>query len=79
MVGCLIWHSVYPVATDGEAVDFQQIFLRPSVFQAVSFESRVDVDYFVIILVRRGQECVRFALREGGGGALRHVGSLRIV
>lgn len=54
--GCLIWHSVYSVATDGEAVYFQQIFLRPSVLQSISFKSCIDIDNFVIILIWRGQE-----------------------
>lgn len=55
---CSTWRSVYSVATNGEAVYFQQIFLGRSVFKAVPFQSRIGIDYFVIVLVWRGQECV---------------------
>lgn len=54
----LIWLSVYPVATDGEAVYLQQILLLCSVFKS-SFQSSVNVDDFVIVLlIRCSQECV---------------------
>lgn len=75
---CSTWRSVYSVATNGEAVYFQQIFLGRSVFKSIPFQSRIGIDYFVIVSVWRGQECVWVALRECGGGALCHVGNLRI-
>lgn len=51
--------SVYSVATDGEAIYLQQVFLWWSVCKSASFQSRVSVDDFVIVLlVRSRQECV---------------------
>lgn len=71
---------VYSVATDGEPVYFQQIFLGRSVFESVPFQSGVGVDDFVLVpLVRRGQERVRVAHGECRGGALIHVGGWRTV
>lgn len=59
LTGCFVWHSVYSVATDGEAVYFQQIFLGRSVFESVSFQSCVGIDDFVIVLlIWCSQECV---------------------
>ena len=75
-----LWHSVYSVATDGEAVYLQQVFLGCSVFESVSFQSRVGVDDFVFVLfVRRRQECVRVALGKCGAGTLCRVGGLTVV
>lgn len=72
-------HSVYPVAADGEAVYLQQVFLRPPVLRSVAVQPRVGVDHFVVVLVRRGQEGVRLALGDGGGGGLCQVGGLRLL
>lgn len=56
---CYTSPSVYSVAADGEAIYLQQVFLGWSVCESASFQSRVSVDDFVIVLlVRSRQECV---------------------
>lgn len=79
LTGCRSAGSVYPVAADGEAVYFQQIFLRLSVFKSVPFQSRVGVYNFVVILVWRRQEGVRFTVGDAGREALWQVGGLHVV
>lgn len=66
--------SVYAVATYGEAVDLQQVFLwRFGSHVAVQARVRVD-DLVVVVFVRRCEELVRIAIGDGGSGAVGHAG-----